>query len=281
LDKEAISRLLDACLLKDTEATPERMAAVHDPFPAWEPLSSSDSASASASTPTHTPAGAPSTRPSSTDSAALPASRQSAPSPQSPSPASMGSGGQPMARRHHANAAMEAKAKAKKAEMKDFAGALRDAAKQVVADCRALAEFVEHQSTTSLTADEDSETFDVLPRRAFHTFLGLFSPHTHTHAQEPEEGDGEVEAQVLQLAKNLAMAATTLDQEITSHITAHPQNFGSLKEKKFLGLLQQVKDAVLSLIKASKHVVSNPRDWMTKQKVNHFSSFFIFILSIL
>lgn len=246
LDKEAISRLLDACLLKDTEATPERMATVHDPFPAWEPLSSSDSASASASTPTHTPAGAPSTRPSSTDSAALPASRQSAPSPQSPSPASMGSGGQPMARRHHANAAMEAKAKAKKAEMKDFAGALRDAAKQVVADCRALAEFVEHQSTTSLTADEDSETFD-----------------------EPEEGDGEVEAQVLQLAKNLAMAATTLDQEITSHITAHPQNFGSLKEKKFLGLLQQVKDAVLSLIKASKHVVSNPRDWMTKQKVTN------------
>jgi hypothetical protein len=76
-----------------------------------------------------------------------------------------------------------------------------------------------------------------------------------------------VEAQVLQLAKNLAMAATTLDQEITSHITAHPQNFGALKEKKFLDLLQQVKDAVLNLIKASKHVVSNPRDWMTKQKV--------------
>jgi hypothetical protein len=72
----------------------------------------------------------------------------------------MGSG-QPVARRHQANAAMEAKAKAKKAEMKDFAGALRDAAKQVVADCRALAEFVERQSTTSLTADEDSETFDV------------------------------------------------------------------------------------------------------------------------
>lgn len=163
MDEEAISRLLDACLLKDTEATPERMAAVHDPFPAWDPLPSSDSAPApaSASTTTHTPAGAPSTRgPSPTDSAALPASRQSASLPQSPSPASMGSG-QPVARRHQANAAMEAKAKAKKAEMKDFAGALRDAAKQVVADCRALAEFVEHQSTTSLTADEDSETFDV------------------------------------------------------------------------------------------------------------------------
>jgi hypothetical protein len=87
-----------------------------------------------------------------------------------------------------------------------------------------------------------------------------------------------VEAQVLQLAKNLAMAATTLDQEITSHLTAHPHNFGSLKEKKFLGLLQQVKDAVLSLIKASKHVVSNPRDWMTKQKVIFFFlSFSIYV----
>jgi hypothetical protein len=99
--------------------------------------------------------------------------------------------------------------------------------------------------------------------------LVLTTAHDTTRTtQEPEEGDGEVEAQVLQLAKNLAMAATTLDQEITSHLTAHPHNFGSLKEKKFLGLLQQVKDAVLSLIKASKHVVSNPRDWMTKQKVN-------------
>jgi len=156
---------------------------------------------------------------------------------------------------------------AKKEQMKGFAGSVRVAAKQVVADCFSLNEFVELRSTA-----HDSDRFDVsLPSSySLAKLCSALKPVNRPASlqEEDEEDEGEVEARVLQLAKNLAISAAALEQAITSYLSSHPHSFGAAKEKKFVELLKQAKDSVLSLIKAAKLVVSNPRDWMTRQKAS-------------